>query len=125
MPSSGDVSLKLRCAELDDSRLQSLTLDLAKSLRSENIGVVKRAETPPGVGDKGDPITIGTIFMTLIGSGGLAVKFIDAMKPYFERKPKLVLKLARPDKSVEITAESLSGKQLRETLEMLNRFFEE
>jgi hypothetical protein len=125
MPNSGNVFLKLQCAELDDSRLQSLTLDLAKSLRDENIGVVKRAETPPNIGDKGDPITIGTIVMTLIGSGGLAIKFLDVMKPYFERKPKLVLKLNRPDKSVEVTAESLSGRQLRETSELLNRFFED
>jgi hypothetical protein len=125
MSKGQDVSVQLRCPDLDDSRLQSMTFDVMTSLRDQNIGKVRQPEKPVEVGMKGDPVTIGTIIMTLIGSGGVAVTLIDAMRPYFERKPVLKVELSRPDgKKVVLDAESVSPKQLSVTSEILNRFFE-
>ena len=125
MPKSPDISLQLHCSELDDSRLQTLTYDLTKSLRGQDFCTVKTGEKSPEAGKKGDPVAIGTVILTLIGSGGVAVKLIDMFRPYFERKPQLKVEFSRPDgKKVVIAAESVSTKQLRETSQMLDRFFE-
>jgi hypothetical protein len=125
MPKSEDVSLHLRCPDLDDSRLQSITYDLTRSLQEQSFNTAKLAQEPVQPGMKGDPVTIGTIILTLIGSGGVAVKLIDNLRPYFERKPKLSVELSRPDgKKFVLEAESISTKQLRETSQMLNRFLE-
>jgi hypothetical protein len=125
MGNTNDVSVQLRCDDLDDSRLQSITQELAKSLRQENIAEVNLTHTSPIPGTKGDPVTIGAIIMTLIGSHGLATKLIDVLRPYFARKPKMTLELTRPDgKKVSLSADSVSSGQLNQTNDILKSFFE-
>ena len=54
-----------------------------------------REEGAPG--QKGDAVTIGTIVLTLIQTGGVAVTLLQVLKAYLARKSTLRFELARAD----------------------------
>jgi hypothetical protein len=114
MSPDGSFRLQLTCADLNESSLQAITREVAKSLRDENVGKATLPETPPRSGAKGvDPNTIGNIALALVGSGGVAVSLIQVLKAYVERKRTLQFELVRPDgKKLSFTAENLADKDL-------------
>jgi hypothetical protein len=117
------LTLRLSAAELDDSRLQSVTRDLANTLKEQNIGAIGLPEQPSQKGKKGDAVLIGNIILTLIGSGGVAVSLVQVLKAYIERKPSLHFELDRADgKKLSLNAENLGGKQMTEATRMVEQF---
>ena len=105
--------LQLTCAEVSESSLQAITREVAKSLRNQNVGKTTLSEIPSHSGAKGDPITVGSIVLALVGSGGVAVSLIQVLKVYVERKRTLQFELVRPDgKKLSFTAENLADKDL-------------
>jgi len=108
---SREFSLRVRCADLDDSKLQSLTRDLVKSLREQDLGTIDAPKQPSQAGEKGDPITIGNIVLALISSSGVAVSLVQVLKTYAERKRTIQFEITRPD-GVKL---ALSGENLRHT----------
>jgi hypothetical protein len=92
-----ELTLTIRCDELDDSRLDTMVRGLVRSLREEGIDAAPAParEAVPGV--KGDPVTLGAIVLGLIGSGGVAVTLLQVLKAYLERKSTLRFEITRAD----------------------------
>jgi hypothetical protein len=118
------ITLRLLCDELDDSKRQSLTRDLRRSLSEQGLEATLPLYGGSGPGTK----TIGSIdwnaiILTLIGSGGVAVALIQVLKSYVERKSTLKIKITRTDGAeFLLTAENLNGKQQPETAPALEAF---
>lgn len=124
---SDPVLLKLDCADLDPDRLHAISGDLARSLRAEGIAeaTLHREEGAPG--QKGDAVTIGTIVLTLIQTGGVAVTLLQVLrKAYLARKSTLRFELARADgRKVSLETESFDSKQLESTRKLLADFLKD
>ena len=115
------VILSLSSGVLSDESIQRLTYDLCGSLRRELDGDATLGESPSAPGTKGgDPVTIGTIVLSLIGSGGVAVALINLFKSYIDRGQHLKISVTRPDgKIVEVVADNLGPAQLQETIKLI------
>jgi hypothetical protein len=123
---SDPVLLKLDCADLDPDRLHAISGDLARSLRAEGIAeaTLHREEGAPG--QKGDAVTIGTIVLTLIQTGGVAVTLLQVLKAYLARKSTLRFELARADgRKVSLETESFDNKQIESTRKLLADFLKD
>src|SRR5437867_6683233 len=108
--------IRVSCADLEDSKLQSLTRDLAKSLREQNLGTIDAPKQLSQAGEKGDPITIGNIVLALISSGGVAVSLVQVLKTYAERKRSIHFEITRSDGGkLTLSAENLRRTELHET----------
>lgn len=119
-PSYMNISLNLAVPGLDESDLQSLTIDLVHSVQNEGIGTATRIEGAGKTGQKGDPITIGTIALTVLGSHGIASKLVDVLKANLARQPKLKVEMTHPDGTkLVLDAESLSRPQLDQTIQQI------
>jgi hypothetical protein len=121
-----DIVLRIESKDLDASRLQNITRDLAASLRKQNLGKIELPEYPVDPTMKGVPVDLGNIILTLIGSGGVVVSLIAVLKAFVERKRTLVFKFCRQDgKKIELNAENLSEGQLEKTLQTVEQFLKE
>jgi membrane-associated two-gene conflict system component 1 (EACC1) len=113
MTQEGSFRLQLTSVDLNESSLQAITRELTKSLNEQNIGEAMLSKTATRSGAKGDPITIGSIVLALLGSGGVAVSLVQVLRAYVERKRTLQFELTRPDgKKLNFTAENLADKDL-------------
>lgn len=113
-----DITLSIDSPELDQEEIHELTRHISNKLNDEvdNAGV-KLLEQEGQIGTKGDPLTIGTIILTLIGSGGVAVSLINVLKSYVDRKDTIVIKIkSKNGDEVEINANNLSATQINETI---------
>jgi hypothetical protein len=118
-----EFSLRVSCADIDDSRLLSLTQDLTKSLREQNLGTIHAPKQPSQAGEKGDPISIGNIVLALISSGGVAVSLVQVLKTYAERKRSIHFEITRSDGGkLALSGENLRHEELRETSLAVEKF---
>lgn len=117
-----NATLTLTSDDLDDDDIQALTRDLANTINRESDEVsASLPEGPARAGMRGDPVTVGTIILTLIGAGGVAVKLVEVLKSYVERPNhlKVTVKNGRGE-SVEIDGSNLSRQQLDGVIKILN-----
>ncbi len=120
-----DVILTLGCSELDDSKLDAMTRAVTRSLQDEGLdaAMAPAADGVPGI--KGDAVTIGTIALSLIGSGGVAVTLLQVLKAYLERKSTLCFEITHPDgRKVSFDASFFGKAQLNQTREILTDLLE-
>jgi alkylated DNA nucleotide flippase Atl1 len=120
-----DVILTLCCNELDDSRLDAMTRAMTRSLQEEglNAAAARGADAVPGT--KGDVVTIGTIALSLIGSGGVAVTLLQVLKAYLERKSTLCFEIIHPDgRKISFDASFFAKAQLEQTRKILTDLLE-
>ncbi|HUB15765.1 MAG TPA: hypothetical protein VMB34_27715 [Acetobacteraceae bacterium] len=121
-----DVTLSIICDEFDASRLDAMARALARSLRNEGIDAVPAAAPDATPGAKGDPVTLGTIVLALIGSGGVAVTLLQVLRAYLERKSTLRFEVTRADgRKVSLDASWFGKAQLAQTQTILARLLEE
>lgn len=114
--------LVLSCSSLSPEQLHSLTADLHRTLCRETEIEATWSEQPGGAGSKGDPLTVGTLLLSLASSGAM-VALINVFKALFERSSSIEVELQREEGSkVRIRAENLRGDQLQRTLETLHAF---
>ncbi|MDQ2839469.1 MAG: hypothetical protein M3Y72_00175 [Acidobacteriota bacterium] len=116
------IRCSLRASDLDDDDVQRLTQELCRTIREET-EVDAQLETGASVtGDRGDPITLGTIALTFL-SGGAAVALIKVLEVYVGRKPSLEVELTQADGSkFSVKAQDLAPKFLSQTQRLLERF---
>jgi hypothetical protein len=115
-----DVILTVGCSELDDGKLVDMARAMTRSLRDEGLdaAAVQAADGLPGM--KGDPITLGAIALSLIGSGGVAVTLLQVLKAYVERKSTLRFEITHPDgRKVSLDAGFFEKAQLEQTRKIL------
>jgi hypothetical protein len=118
------VALRLivRSEGLDEERIDRLTRELLKEIRSD---VDPRAGLPtnPGVaGSKGGAALIGQIAMSLI-SGGVIGKLVDALTGYLNQNRKIVFDLEKPDGTkLNLSYDYVRGKNADEITAALANF---
>jgi len=114
--------LVLFCSSLSPEQLQGLTGDFYQTLQRETEVQASWPEQAGGAGSKGDPLTVGTLLLSLASSGA-AVALINVFKAFFERNSSIEVELQRDDGSkVRIRAENVRGAQLQHTLDTLRDF---
>ena len=88
-----DTSLTVSLsADLSEARLAQLTRDLERDL--SRAGVQARPiEAPPVPGEKGEPITLGVLALTLVTSGTVKA-VIECFKAYLSRERALTIRLS-------------------------------
>lgn len=119
----------LNSEQLDDVRLQALTLDLCNAINDAGAdgdvsNITARPQTTSSQeGSKGvDPAMVGTIVMTLIGAGGVVVQLVQVLKAYVMRDRRLTVDIQAPSgASIKLDASNLAEKPLHETAELLRK----
>jgi hypothetical protein len=110
-----DARLSLHNSVMSDEDIQELTVALRRSLQQETDLNARLPEETGGSGTKGDPITIGQIFLAALSSGTV-VALLQVLKSYVERKPTLRFEIEKADGSkMKIEAEHLSVAQIEQT----------
>lgn len=121
-----DVTLTISSEELDDRRLNSMVRAMVRSLRNEGITAVPASLPDTIPGSKGDPITLGAIAMALIGSGGVAVRLLQVLRVYLERKSTLRFEITRGDgRKVSLDASWFGKAQWEQTQGIVTKLLAE
>jgi hypothetical protein len=103
-------------ANIPDTRLAKLTRDLERDLSRAGIHVGS-VDSPPTFGEKGEPITLGVLALSLITSGAVTA-IIECLKIYLSRERGLTIKLTHPDGTqAEVTTRNVDTSNVREILE--------
>jgi hypothetical protein len=71
-----------------------------------------------GIGEKGDPITLGAIALAAFGSGGVVVTFIKCMQAIFARDHSLRITVKFPKGAeIAVDAKNIASKDLQTAIE--------
>ena len=121
-----DLTLSITSDSMDGQKIQELTRHMCKDLNRGSEITAKLDEKSGGAEEKGDPVTIGPIILTLIGSGGVAVTLINLAKVYIERGTKLEIRIQKENgDNISIDATHLSPTQIDRTTELVKKILEE
>jgi hypothetical protein len=117
-----DISLSVVSEELNETELQSLTRQLCVDLNDEIDNIDARLPVEPSVsGHRGDPVTVGTIIVTLISSGAV-VALINVLKSYIDRPKKLKISITDGEgKQLMFESDRLSANEFHEATRMLEK----
>ncbi|MCM3870166.1 MAG: hypothetical protein ND895_05645 [Pyrinomonadaceae bacterium] len=109
--------------DLEDQN--ELTLDLCRTINSESTVTAVPAESTHQIpGSKGDVLTMGSLVLGLVSSGGVVVTLINIFKSYLERGRPIELELEHPDgRKLKIKSEDVSQEQLDQTMKIAQEFF--
>lgn len=121
MPQPAPPVLALECPDLSPAEIQDLTGDLIRQLNEQpGLEAAQRVQTA-APGSRGDAITIGNIVLAVFTSGA-AVAALEVLKTYFQRQPKLKMKLKTAD-GEELTLEGthLDAKNTAHALRVLEK----
>jgi hypothetical protein len=104
-------------SDLPVAGLAQLTGDLKGELLREGFSEPQGLKGQ-GVGEKGDPITMGAIALTAFGSGGVVVTFIKCMQAIFARDRSLRIKIKFPQgPEIAVDAKNIASKDLQTAIE--------
>ena len=114
------IDLALTADDLDEERLQGLTRELCTTINQETDVRASLGEEKSEVGLKGDPVTIGSIVLAVLGTGGGAVALINVFKSYVDRSKELCIKMKKPNgDELEFSSKNIDGDEIKS---MLNEF---
>lgn len=117
------TTLSITSTTHDEAFVQKLTQDLNKALNQEPEIEALLAKRSGVAGDKGDPITVGAILVSVLGGGGL-VGLINVIKSFFVRSSAVEMEFERPDgKRFKLKADDLNSEQEKRTLKIAHEFF--
>jgi hypothetical protein len=121
---SSELTVQLRCEDLDSADLQDLVYDLNNDLRSQP-GVESELKPSSAQGPfKGDPISTGAILLQLLAGGGVLTSLIGVLRVYFQRVPKLELELQGPNgRKMILVATNFDPDTLKATTKQMEKFF--
>ncbi len=107
----------------NEEYVQRITRDLCNDLNREIDGVeAELQEKPHRAGTKGDAITIGTIILTLIGSGGVVVSLVNVLKAYVDRGSHMKLRIkGKNGEEIELDGANLSVDQIKQTTDIVKK----
>ncbi len=118
-----DQNLIVTSERLAPDEVQALTRELVASINRHTDTQANLPEGETGTGERGDPITLGAIALSVITSG-TAVALFGVIKAYFERDKSLEMAFERADgKKMTIKAENMSAERIDETMAMAQAFF--
>jgi len=118
-----EAILRIKAGELSEADLQQLTDDLCQTLNHEGGLDAALATEQGGRGLKTpDPIIIGKIALTLIGSGGAIVALINVLNTYVSRPNHIEIEISNEKgEIVRIAGDHLRPEQLSQTTRLINR----
>jgi len=116
-----EVFLRLEDKGSSQSALLTVSREFTERLSREPNMMALLSESPGPRGSKGDPITIGAIVLSMVGSRGVISSLLGILKSYVERKPTLAFEFQRGDAKLTVRAENLEPKQLDKTTQALRR----
>ena len=117
------IGVQLKCDDLSESKLQALTREMLQSLKKARLGPPTLPEIESKGEAKGDPVSLGTILLALVGSHGVAVSLAQVLKAYVDRKPSWAVELKRHDgTSLKLKAENLHREQFEHTTKIVEEF---
>jgi Effector Associated Constant Component 1 len=119
------TTLSVISPSIDSEDLDELTLDLCRTINSETEVTAEPAGAPTTQpGDKGDVLTIGSIVLGLISSGGVVVTLINVLKSYLERGRPIEIELEHPDgRKLKIKGDDVKQEQIDQTMKVAREFF--
>ena len=119
-----DATLSLHDSRMAAEDLQSLTARLLRSINQETELTARLPEERGGAGAKGDPITIGAIFLAALSSGTVVALF-QVLKSYVERKPTLRFEIKTADgRELILVFEHFSPEQITQAIQAVKQLFE-
>ncbi len=114
----------LTTAGMSDERLQTVTQQFCRELRTELGYDCHLPEQPAQPGHRGDPVTVGAVIVALAKSGTI-LAFLRLVQSYISRVPSLEMTIVRSDGNrFSLKASNLTEKQLQMTEQALTRFWE-
>ncbi|HEY6187450.1 MAG TPA: hypothetical protein VIW80_07220 [Pyrinomonadaceae bacterium] len=123
-----NITMSLVSTELDEQMLQGVAQELCATINEETPATAAIAEQPSTgeAGHKGDLVSIGTLVLGLLGSGGVAVSLIGVLKSYMERGRPIEIEMERPDgKKLKIKADNVGADKIDQTMKLAREFFGE
>ncbi len=119
-----EQNLIVTSERLAPDEVQALTRELVASINRHTDTDAALPEGEAAAGERGDPVTLGAIALSVITSG-TAVALFQVIKAYFERDESLEMAFERPDgRKLTIKAENMSAERIDETVAMAKTFFE-
>ena len=118
------TTLSVTSPSLDPEELNQLTLDICRTINDETDVTATPAEiSSRRSGVKGDMLTIGSLVIGLLSSGGV-VALINVLKSYMDRGRPIEIELERPDgKKLKLKSDNIQQEQLDQTMKLANDFF--
>src|ERR1051325_11465199 len=116
-----NITMSLVSTELDEQMLQGVAQELCATINEETPATAAIAEQPSTgeAGHKGDLVSIGTLVLGLLGSGGV-------LKSYMERGCPIEIEMERPDgKKLKIKADNVGADKIDQTMKLAREFFGE
>jgi Effector Associated Constant Component 1 len=119
-----DGKIQLRAPNLAPEQVRDISASLLKDLVAE-LGLDARLATESGSpGDRGDPVTIGMIIVSLVKSGAI-LGFTRLLQTYISRVPSLELTIARSDgQKIQLKSTNFTDEQLDKTLTSIQHLIE-
>lgn len=115
-----NINLTLRAEGFDEQIIQGLTRELCTTINQATNFEASLGEQRSEVGTRGDPITIGTIVIAVLGAGGGAAALINVFKTYVERSKEISIKLKKEGgNEIEVSSKNID---LDEVKSILNEF---
>ena len=116
-----DATLVFACDGLSNEELLRLTREICATINSSVNADAALAQGLSEAGSKGDPVTVGTIVMTLIGSGGIAVALVQVLKSYLEREKHLRIKVkGKNGQEIELDGSNLTHSQADGAIKLIS-----
>jgi hypothetical protein len=104
------LTIRLSAPNRTDDAMGELSFGLCDLINSEKIGAASLTEGTGSQGNKGDPITLGVIAITLIKSGA-AVAMFNVLKAYFQNRATIDIELTNAAGDVlKLNASNLAGQ---------------
>lgn len=111
--------LQLQSDSLDIESIHSISTLMSNSIERETDYEVVNEQAIASIGDKGDPITIGTIVLAAI-STGTVISLLDVIKTYLSKEPELTVTIDVREQKVHLNSKNISTKEILTTLEKLD-----
>lgn len=89
------IELALMAENFREETVQSLASSICTTINNETDFVASMGEQKSELGSKGDPITVGTILLAVLGTGGGTAALINVFKSYVDRSKELTIRLKK------------------------------
>lgn len=119
------VVARVHAEDLPEEALQGFVRELSIALNDQRGLTAELPSRAAAVGERGDPVALGTLVITFLSSGA-AVAFLEVARAYFERRGSMSIELTRTDgRKVRIRADSMKRSEVDRTLAALEAFIGE
>ena len=108
---------------LDEDAYAILARDLNIDL---NDSFEAKFQPQEGVSGGKGVVELGSIILTLVGAGGVAVNLINVLNSYFTRAPKLELELENENgRKIRLSSVDVEPDKIEQTIRILDKYLKD